>query len=293
MEKNGECFHFYGLSGMHNPFLLTGMGEALERIVKAVNNGEKIVIYGYHDIDGVTAVSVLLLVLKYLNADVEYFISEQTEGEFSSDSRNTKGQFNFLGANLIITVGCGTNSISQIEDCRNHGIDIIVTDYHDLQENTNETTIINPKRENCQYPFKNLTAVGIAFKLSQAISVYYRMKCISKYMDLVMIGTISKKSAFIDENKFIVEHGIYHLNYTNNYGLKAVLKVNKVEKIDYNAVEGIIKSTLSSVNNARGVDNARIMVELFTTSNSDRAEQIAKYLKKEKKPKLENILEGV
>ena len=293
MEKNGECFHFYGLSGMHNPFLLTGMKEALERVVRAVNNGEKIVIYGYHDIDGVTAVSVLLLVLKYLNADVEYFISDQMEGEFSYDSRNMKGQFNFLGANLIITVGCGANSIHQVEVCRKHGIDIIVTDYHDFSEDDYETTLINPRKKNCQYPFKSLTAVGIAYKLSQAISIYYRMKCINKYMDLVMIGTISKKAVLTDENKFIIEHGLYHLNYTNNYGLKAVLKVNKVEKIDYKTVENIINTTLSSVHNNRGVDNARIMVELFTTSSSDRAEQIAKYLKKEKKPKLENILEGV
>ena len=119
------------------------------------------------------------------------------------------------------------------------------------------------------------------------------MKCINKYLDLVMIGTITKKTIITDENKVIVDQGIHHLNYTNNYGLKAIMKINKVEDINLNAVEKFINSTLNSVNNARGVDNARIMVELFTTSSSDRAEQIAKYLKKEKKQKQANVLEGV
>jgi len=290
MEKYGVCSHFYGLSGMHDPFLLNGMKDALERIVKAVNNGEKIVIYGYHDIDGVTAVSVLLLVLKYLNADVEYLISDQIEGDFCFDSKNAKDHFKFLGASLVITVGCGSNSVSNMESCRSNGIDIIVTDNHDFEEISHETILINPRQRNCAYPFKNLTAAGVVYKLSQAISLYYRMKCINKYLDLVMIGTISKKPPLIDENKIIIDQGLCHLSFTNNYGLKAIMKVNKIEGVNYDVVVHLINNNLNSVNNARGVDNARIMVELFTTSSSDRAEQIAKYLKKQIKQKQVNLL---
>ncbi|MBP1743630.1 MAG: phosphoesterase RecJ domain protein [Firmicutes bacterium] len=290
MEKNGECLHFYGLFGMYNPFLLNGMSAAVDRIVRAVNNREKIVIYGYHDIDGVTAVSVLLLVLRYLNADVEYFISDQTEGDFYADSENMKKSFRFLGVRLIITVGCGANSFSGMDPFTENDVDIIVTDYHDFEEASTKSIIINPKKKSCRYPFKGLTAVGLAYKLSQAISVYYRMKRIDKYLDLVMIGTVSKTQTFHDENRIIVEEGMHRLKQTNNYGLRAIMKSNKTDLVDPDVVEKIISNGHSSMNNSRGVDNARIMVELFTTASSDRAEQIAKYLKKEIKHKQVNLI---
>lgn len=290
MEKNEESLHFYGLFGMYNPFLMNGMSAALDRIVKAVNNGEKIVIYGYHDIDGVTAVSLLLLVLRYLNADVEYFISDRTEGDFYADSENMKKSFRFLGVRLIITVGCGANAFSGSDHFTENNVDIIVTDYHDFEEINTKSIIINPKKKSCKYPFKGLTAVGLAYKLSQAISVYYRVKCIDKYLDLVMIGTMSKTDDYYDENKIIVEEGMHRLKQTNNYGLKAIMKANKVESVNSSVVENIIDNGHSSMSNLRGVDNARIMVELFTTASSDRAEQIAKYLKKEIKHKQANLV---
>lgn len=290
MGNNGGCLHYYGLFGMYNPFLLNGMGAALDRIVRAVNNGEKIVIYGYHDIDGVTAVSVLMLVLKYLNADVEYFISDQIEGDFSVDSENMKKSFRFLGVRLIITVGCGANALNRMHPFQEHGVDIIVTDYHDFEESSNESIIINPNKKSCTYPFKDLTAAGLAYKLSQAIAVYYRMKCINKYLDLVMLGTLSKNDKPADENRIIVDEGINRLKITNNYGLKAIMKVNKLSEMNREHVEKLITDGHSSMTNSRGMDNARIMVELFTTSSSDRAEQIAKYLKKEIKLKQPSLL---
>lgn len=290
MEKNGQCLHFYGLFGMYNPFLLNGMGAAVERIVRAVNNREKIVIYGYHDIDGVAAVSVLLLVLRYLNADVEYFISDKKEGDFYADSENMKKSFRFLGVRLIITVGCGANSFTGSDPFTENDVDIIVTDYHDFDEAITKSIIINPKKKSCKYPFKDLTAVGLAYKLSQAISVYYRMKRIDKYLDLVMIGTVSKAESFHDENRIIVEEGMDRLKKTNNYGLKAIMKANKTDWEDPDLVEKIIGNGHSSMSNSRGVDNARIMVELFTSGSSDRAEQIAKYLNKEIKHKQVNLI---
>ena len=293
MENYGGCSYFCGITGMHNPFLMNHMKDALDRIVKAVNNGEKIVLYGYHDIDGVTAVSVLLLVLKYLNADVEYFISDKGSEDTDTDSGNIGNEFKFLGASLIITAGCGSNSLKGMDFCRKSGIDIIVTDCHEFKEVSHEAILINPKQKNSGYPFDNLTAAGVAYKLAQAISLYYRMKCISKYLDLVMIGTISKEIPVTGENLVMVEQGMIRLNCTNNYGLKAMIKINKVDSINYDSIKKLISDTFQALNNARGVDNARIMVELFTTSNSDRAEQIAKYLKKEIRHKQKNLLQEV
>jgi single-stranded DNA-specific DHH superfamily exonuclease len=212
-------------------------------------------------------------------------VSDDMYENYSINSEIIENHIKFLGASLIITVGCGTNSISQIELCKRLGIDVIITDYHKCEEISPKTIIINPNQKECKYPFKDLTAVGIAFKLVEAVSAYYQMKCISKYLDLVMLGTLSRTSILIGENKVIVNRGIYHLNYTNNYGFKALLKVYKITNIKkesmYRLSHNIIPLMKNVMKNKRCLDNARIAVELFTTNNTDRAEQIAKYLKNE------------
>lgn len=266
----------------NNPFLLKNMKEALIRIVEAVNEREKIVLYGCCDLDGISGVSLLFLVLKYLNADVEYFISDG-DGNFDIKTDIIKNHVKFLGANLMITVGCGVNSFEQVELCKQLGIDVIITDVQVCTEKVPSTIVINPGQEGCVYPFKNLSKAGVTYKLVQAISSYYQMKSISKYLDLVMIGTMSNKVTYDGENKIMIDEGIYHMNYTNNYGLKALMKVNKIKHIDIENIFKIIDNVAPSWNNSRVLDNARITVELLTTSNSDRAEQIAKYLKNEVK----------
>lgn len=283
MEIQERNMQHSRVSDAQDPFLLKGMKEALKRIIKAVNEREKIVIYGYYDLDGITAVSLLLLVLKYLNADVEYVVPEDMDEDFGIDSDIIKNHVKFLGAKLIITVGCGVNSVSQVELCKNLGIDVIITDYHKCSEVLPETLIINPNQEGCKYTFKDLTAVGIAFKLAQSISMYYQMKCISKYLDLVMIGIISRNISLTGENKIMVSQGMYHLNYTNNYGLKALIKIHNIVSINKESICKLAYNIVPVSKSRRNVDNARIAVELFTTSSMDRAEQIAKYLKNETK----------
>lgn len=281
MERQNTKIHHSEFTHMQDPFRLKGMKEALTRIIKAVNEREKIVIYGYYDLDGITSVSLLLLVLKYLNADVEYFVSDDIDEKFGINSDVVRNHIKFLGAKLMITVGCGVNSVSQVELCKELGIDVIITDNHKCKKELPDTVIINPNQKGCSYPCKVLTAGGIAFKLAQAISMYYQMKCISKYLDLAMLGTLSKGFNITGENKLIVNQGIHHLNYTNNYGFKALLKVHKISSINKESIYRLAHNIIPSVKNRRCVDNARIAVELFTTTNMDRAEQIAKYLKNE------------
>ncbi|MEW9095136.1 MAG: DHH family phosphoesterase [Clostridiaceae bacterium] len=275
MENRGYSFH--------NPFLLKNMNEALMRIVRAVNEREKIIVYGCCDLDGISAVSLLFLVLKYLNADVEYFISDGDDDNFDIRTDIIKNHVKFLGTNLMITVGCGINSSYQVDLCKQLGIDVIITDNHHCHDKIPDTIVVSPKQKDCIYPFKDLSSVGVAYKLVQSISSYYQMKSISKYLDLVMLGTKSNKVSYEGENKAIIDEGIYHMNYTNNYGLRALMKVNKIKHIDIINVNKLIDSIAPSWNNTRMLDNARITVELLTTSSSDRAEQIAKYLKNEVK----------
>lgn len=266
---------------LYNPYLLKGMDEAIGRLSKAINNREKIVIYGYYDVDGITSVSLLLLLLRYLNADVEYFIPENADVDREISYAVIKNHIKFLGANLIITVGCGINSSKAVELSKNIGIDVIISDYREIKDKVPDTIIVNPKQSGCKYPFKDLCGAGVTYKLAQAIAVYYRIKYVSKYLDLCMLGTISSEVQIVDENKTLVEQGIVRLCTTKNYGIKALIQENNVLDVNDAAAYKLAFTVIPRINAIGRMDNARIAVELFTTSDEYRARQIAKYLIKE------------
>jgi len=283
MQKNNNDFIDYN---MYNPFLLKGMEAALYRIVKAVNEREKIVLYGFYDVDSITAISLLMLVLKFLNADVEYFIpSERCESRDLNGSDVTS-HIKYLGPALIITIGCGINSYSEIELCKYMGIDVIITDFHQPIKRPPDSIVVNPKQKGCNYPFKGLCACGVAFKIAQAISSYYKMKSINKYMDLVMIGTISSKTKLESENKIIAQEGIKQLSCTNNYGICALIKTHNILVINKDTVSKLALTVMPTINAVGRMDNAKIVVELFITTDINRALQISKYLDKELKNSL-------
>lgn len=283
MQKNNNEFIDYN---MYNPFLLKGMEAALYRIVKAINMREKIVIYGFYDVDSIAAISLLMLVLKFLNADVEYFIPSKRSESRDLNESDITSYIKYLGPGLIITLGCGMNSLREIEMCKCMGIDVIITDFHKPTSHAPSTIVINPKQKGCNYPFKGLCASGIAFKLAQAISSYYKMKSINKYMDLVMIGTISTKNKLESENKIIAREGIKQLNCTYNYGICALLKTHNIKIINEEAVSKLALTVMPTINPVGRMDNAKIVVELFITNDSNRALQISKYLDKELKNSL-------
>ncbi|KOM95598.1 delta(24)-sterol C-methyltransferase [Clostridium botulinum] len=283
MEKLVDNLEWYKNPKVNNPFLLNGMDKALKRIVKAVNYRKKIVLYGYYDFDGISAISLLLLVLKFLNADVEYFIPDCLDEKHNINSTYIENHIKFLGADLIITVGCGINSISEVELCKRLGMDIIITDWHKCLKEKPRSTVICPNENSCSYPFKYLSASGIAYKLVEALSMYYKMKFTYKYLDLVMLGTISNTNSIKGENLYIVKEGLEALQNTNNHGLKALLHIEKIQndKINLYDLKKLTKKLSKVTEPTNKINNARILVELFTTTNEDRANQIAKYLKNE------------
>ncbi|KOF55928.1 delta(24)-sterol C-methyltransferase [Clostridium sp. DMHC 10] len=281
MEKAEEILHYFEVDKMYNPFLLKGMDHTLKRIVRAINNREKIVLYGYYDVDSIISMSIIMLVLKYLNADVEYFIPDHFSENFEISPQYINNSIKYLGADLLLAIGCGTNSEDGICLCEKLGIDVIIVDYHMQHKKINNVLIVNPNQDGCKYPFKELVGCGIVFKLCQAISTYYDMKCINKYLDLVAVGVISKTQRPYNENKILIEEGLKRLVTTNNYGINALIKLKGIKKIDYAAIKIISTSVEPTLNAVGRMDNAKIAVELFTTSDSYRALQIAKYLNNE------------
>ncbi|ADL51816.1 DHH family phosphoesterase [Clostridium cellulovorans] len=277
-ERQKEFIRNYN---KYNPFLMKNVDKALERVVAAINNQEKIVIYGYYDVDGITSVSMLLLMLRYLKADVEYFIPETANANREIQYEVVKNHIKFLGADLILTIGCGINSYNQVELCKELGIDVVIIDNRSIENIVPKTITINTKQKDCSYPFKDLSGAGMAYKFIEAVGIFYQIKSITKYLDLCMLGTISSDVPLLDENKTLVELGISHLCDTKNHGINALIEENNVYSINEAAAYKLAFTVIPRINAIGRMDNARIVVELFTTDDKYRAKQIAKYLIKE------------
>ena len=284
MRKFWESIYCPNYISGYNPFILKGMNKAIERLALAVNNRQKIVVYGTYNVDGICAVSSLILVLRYLNADVEYIISDRQENEGHIDSIDIRENVDFLGAELLITLGVGLKSQEEVDLCKELGIDLIVFE-NEKSNMVNDYIYINPNQKGCQYRYKNLSISGLGFKLMQAIAIYYNMKSINKYLDLILIGVQWSKVSAKGENGVLIKEGNKFLMNTNNNGLRSIIEFNNIEEFDEDGINNIIEFIIPPIGAVGIGDNARIVLELLTTNDRDRADQIVKYLYSLKKNK--------
>jgi len=218
----------------HDPFLLPDMDKAVKRLVKAHRNKEKIFIYGDYDIDGLTASTLLLDALESFGyQDVDVFIPNRFVEGYGLVSDAIK-EIASKGANLIITVDCGSLSYEPVEVANQLGIDVIITDHHNVNELLPEAVaVINPKRKDHKYPFIDLPGVGVAFKLVQALKT--KLKGLENgqekwLLDLVALGTICDVVSLVDENRKHVYWGLKVLQKSRRVGLVELMKVASVNK---------------------------------------------------------------
>ncbi|WP_244833049.1 DHH family phosphoesterase [Clostridium sp. BJN0001] len=285
MRKFWESIYSPNYISGYNPFILKGMNRAIEKLSLAINNRKKIVVYGTYNVDGICAVSSIILVLRYLNADVEYLIYEKSDKCEGINKNDIKDNVDFLGADLLITLGVGLKSNEEVELCRLLNIDLIVLENKKDVE-SDGYIYINPNQKGCQYRYKNLSVSGLTFKLMQAIAIYYNMKSINKYLDLILIGVEWADVSLKGENGLFVKEGNKFLINTNNNGLLSIIEFNNIKDFNKQGVERIIQFIIPP-NGAVGImDNARIVLELLTTNSKYRADQIVKYLYNLKKDKL-------
>lgn len=277
MRKFWESIYCPNYISGYNPFILKGMNKAIERLALAVNNRQKIVVYGTYNVDGICAVSSLILVLKYLNADVEYLIYDRQENDARINSVDIRDNVDFLGAELLITLGVGLKSQEEVELCKKLGIDLIVLE-NGQSKQVNDYIYINPNQEGCQYRYKNLSTSGLAFKLMQAVAIYYNMKSINKYLDLILIGIKWSKVSTKGENGVFIKEGNKFLMNTNNNGLRSIIEFNNIEEFSDYGINKIIEFLIPPIGAVGITDNARIVLELLTTDDKYRANQIIKYL---------------
>lgn len=263
----------------YHPFHIKTMEEVICRIIKAINNREKIVVFGYYDVDRITSISILLLVLRYLNADVEFFIPNEIRNVKNLTNRDIKEHIEFLGTKLIISVGGYLNTEDEIDLCRKLNIDMI-TLCNEKDKINPYGYSINPSYKDSTYGFKGLSYTGVTFKLIQALGIYYRTSIFNKFIDLACIGTISSGKVIEGENLYILRKGLERINNTHNYGLKALKEMCNLKEIHEEDIRDIVRFLKPRINPMGNMDDAKIIVDLFTTRDIYKAKQIVKYIQR-------------
>ena len=222
----------------YNPYEMPDMEIAVNRIIKAIDNKEKIIIYGDYDVDGITSVTVLKSFLEERGIKVTEYIPNRLNEGYGLNKKAVKDIVE-AGNELMITVDCGISAVEEVEYANELGIEIIITDHHEPGNTLpSALAVVDAKRKDNKYLCRNLAGVGVVFKLIQAISMKLGLeeKEYLKYLDIVCIGTISDIVPLTDENRVIVKLGLKLVEQTRNLGLREILKASGYTKIDSNAI---------------------------------------------------------
>ena len=281
------------LSMLHDPFLMKGMDIAVERIIKNIKNETPIFILGDYDVDGTSATSLLYLGIKELGGiAIPYIPNRGIDGHGISKRAIKKATG--VGADLFITCDCGINESTIIEEGRNYGIDFIITDHHIPGENLPEAfTILNPKQEECKYPFKELSGSGVAFKLVSALDLKLKKSSslLEKTIEIAALGTASDLVPLTGENRLIVHHGFKKMKSNSCVGIKTLIKATNIKNIAEIDVSNFNFKIAPLINAAGRVNDANIIVDLLTTEDDIQAAEIGNRLIRENKKR--QFLQGI
>ncbi len=275
------------LENLHDPYLMPDMETATERIRIALQRGETVFVLGDYDADGITSTALLVSALRKLGLKTYFYIPHRiTEGYGVSLRGIQRAQD--CGAGLIITADCGISSYDEISMAISLGMDVIITDHHEPPEKLPPAiSILNPKRTDSTYPFRDLAGVGVAYKLVQALIHDSRLEDL---LDLVAIGTIADSVPLTGENRILVTYGLKELNsMACRSGIKAIKEVAGIGNRELRS--GMLSYTIIPRINAVGrLGDANEVVELFLTQDEERAKSIADFL--EEQNRLRQKIEG-
>ncbi|MBO5398073.1 MAG: single-stranded-DNA-specific exonuclease RecJ [Clostridia bacterium] len=237
-DKDIKVFLSPSRNDFHDPYQMPDMEKAVDRILKAIETNEKVMIYGDYDVDGITSITVLKKFLHARGLDTGFYIPNRLNEGYGLN-KNAIKKIAEEGYSLIITVDCGISCIEEIQYAYELGMEVIVTDHHEpLDELPEAVAVIDCKRKDSTYPFSSLAGVGVAFKLAQAISIKLGLdeKEFLKYLDIVCVGTISDIVPLVDENRVIAKLGLKLVEVTKNMGLKSLLITSGYKEINSNAI---------------------------------------------------------
>ncbi len=285
IENGAIHSYLYGrLPDLHDPFLFAEMPNAVKRVAHAIKEGETILVYGDNDVDGMTGIALLTEFLSSVGAKVLFHISNRAALLRQSMMLDALEFALRNKCTLLITVDCGITAAEQIEEAVRHNIDVIVTDHHEPTDRIpNCVATLNPKLVNCAYPNRELTGVGVAFKLAHALTEHLLQKGeataakkidLKRYLDLVAIGTVADMGALDGENRILVSYGVEQLRKTRRIGLSKLLAICGIDVHD--ATTAVIAFKIAPRLNSLGrIAEPENGVRLLLIRNALAAEKLA------------------
>tara|TARA_B110000459_G_scaffold363_1_gene370 strand:+ start:1422 stop:3101 length:1680 start_codon:yes stop_codon:yes gene_type:complete len=263
------------ISHLHNPFLMKGMQNAVDRIELALKKGEKILIYGDYDVDGTTSVSMMFCFLSRFTDKIGYYIPDRYDEGYGISFKG----IDFAQTeeySLIIALDCGIRAVKQIEYASVKEIDFIICDHHTPGVNIPRAiSILNPKQEDCNYPFKELSGCGVGFKLIQAISEQRDIDFneIGEYLDLLAVSIGADIVEMRDENRVLAFFGMKIINQSPRSGLKALIE--KSGKTGVLSISDVVFGIAPRINAAGRIDHGKRAVQILVESNLDKARELS------------------
>jgi single-stranded-DNA-specific exonuclease len=267
-------FLYPRLEDLYDPFLLDGMHAAVNRIRAAIQHGEKILIYGDYDVDGVSSTVLMIHLFRMLQVKVDYYIPNRFREGYGIHTDALQGARD-RGFQLILSVDTGIRAVQEAVFAKELGLDLIITDHHEPSSVLPEAiAVINPKKPNCSYPFPMLAGVGVAFKLATALL----QRIPEELLEMVALGTIADLVPLVDENRIFVSYGLKRINLRQHVGMAALLEVAGIAK-EVNAQH--VAFALGPRINASGrLDSAKLAVEWMMASDRAQAQVMAQELDK-------------
>jgi single-stranded-DNA-specific exonuclease len=273
------------LQRLYDPFRMRGMAEAVDRLIRGLQTQERIVIYGDYDVDGITATAVLSWFFREIGAPIAYYLPHRMREGYGLNPEAIR-RLADQGTRILITVDCGITGHDEVQLARRLGMDVIVTDHHQVPPLLPEAVaVLNPHQPECAYPAKELSGVGVAFKLIMALRARLRRESqwagklpnLRRHLDLVALGTIADVAPLSGENRILVKHGLHELTHTLKLGVQTLKRVARIDEQDIGPRQ-VGFSLAPRLNAAGRLAAAKAGVELLLADDAARAEKLAHYL---------------
>ncbi len=273
--EEARSFFRPNLANLHDPFLMKDMDRAVERLHAAVVSGEKILIYGDYDVDGTTAVALVYSFVRRFTKNIDFYIPDRNDEGYGVSMKGIDWATE-NGFKLIITLDCGIKAIEKTLYASSRGVDMIICDHH-LPDNElpAAVAVLDPKREDCHYPFDDLSGCGVGFKLVQAYAEQYNVpfETLLPLLDYLVVSIASDLVSVTGENRILAHFGLKQLNESPRAGLQAMIDLSKLE-VGHITIDDIVFKIGPRINAAGRMETGRLAVELLTTDDLGNAMQI-------------------
>ena len=273
--EQARSFFRPNLDNLHDPFLMKDMDKAVERLHSAISSGEKILVYGDYDVDGTTAVALVYSFVKRYTDQVDFYIPDRYDEGYGVSMKGVQWAAE-QGFGLIITLDCGIKAIEKVRYAAERGVDVIICDHHLPEEELPAAVaVLDPKREDCHYPFDDLSGCGVGFKLVQAYSQRYDIPfdTLIPLLDLLVVSISSDLVSMVGENRILAHFGLKQLNEQPRKGLQAMIALSNLEP-GHLSIDDIVFKIGPRINAAGRMESGRLAVELLTASDTGTAMRV-------------------